>query len=109
EEEFPLQNQESPEHIQEQHREGNKDDRSVRMKENGFVGRHELQLIEKPEAVGKKNCDGQEQSVANHRYFSFRNFSVSEIERGAGLMPPAAEALLKRAGSSEGGSLWDGL
>jgi hypothetical protein len=55
---------------------------SVRVEQDSFVRSHELQLAHKPEAVGEKKSDRDEECVGNH--WSYKSLGFRKFSSGGG-------------------------
>jgi hypothetical protein len=64
--ELSLEQENGTEYVEKQNRGRDTNPLSVRMEQDSFVGRHELQLAHEPEAVGEKESDRDEERVSNH-------------------------------------------
>jgi len=64
--ELSLEQENGAEYVEKQNGGGDTNPLSVRMEQDSFVRRHELQLAQEPEAVGEKESDGDEERVGNH-------------------------------------------
>jgi hypothetical protein len=68
--ELSLEQENGAEYIEKQNGGGDRNPLSVRMEQDDFVRRHELQLAHEPEAVGKKESDRDEERVGNHVFLA---------------------------------------
>src|SRR5580704_18512629 len=64
--ELSLEQEDGAEYVEEQNGGRDTNPLSVRVEQDDFVGRHELQLAQEPEAVGEKESDRDEERVGNH-------------------------------------------
>src|ERR1022692_412442 len=69
-EEPAVERESGGENIQEENDDGHKNDRTVFAEEDALIGRHELQLVEQPEAVSKQKSNRQDEGVGDHGFVS---------------------------------------
>src|SRR5713101_2044936 len=104
--EFPLEEQNRAEYVEEQNRCRSENHGAVGMEYDTFVRRHELQLVHQPEPVSEQESDGQQQGVGNHGWPTLAKHSDSVLANP--VLPKERAGVRSNRGSPDACRLCEG-
>src|SRR5258708_577750 len=104
--EFPLEEQNRAEDVEEQNRCRSENHGAVGVEYDTFIRCHELQLVHEPEPISEQESDGEQQCVGNHGWPTPAKGFGLHLETPR--LPQERAGGRSNRGSPDAGSLWEG-